>query len=110
MQEGCYKQYLSKGWYIVLIALNKFLDNFPGREKKRDVLNGQYSSCVSCKTRVPQGLILGPLFFLALINGLSDNLFRNPKLFVDDASLLMVVQYIALSANNLNDDLKEINN
>ena len=33
----------------------------------------------------------------------------NPKLFADDTSLFSVVQDIALSAKNLNDDLKKIN-
>ena len=61
------------------------------------ILNGQYSSWASVKS---------PLIF---INGLSDNLILNPKLFADDTSLFSVVQDITLSAKNLNDDLKKIN-
>ena len=49
-------------------------------------------------------------FFLIVINDLSDNLVLNPKLFADDTSLFLVVQDITLSARNVNDDLKKINN
>ena len=49
-------------------------------------------------------------FFLIVINDLSDNLVLNPKLFADDTSLFLVVQDITLSAGNVNDDLKKINN
>ena len=47
---------------------------------QRVVLNGQASSW----TNVPQGSILGPLFFFIYINDLSDDLSSNPKLFADD--------------------------
>ena len=49
-------------------------------------------------------------FFLIVINDLSDNLVLNPKLFADDTFLFLVVQDITLSAGNVNDDLKKINN
>ena len=75
----------------------------------RVVLNGQYSSQASVTAGVPQGSILGPLFFLIFLNDLSDNLVSNPKLFADDTSLFSVVQDTTLSANNLNDDLEKIN-
>ena len=88
--------------------LNLIIDFLDAR-KQRVVLNGQYSSWASVKAGVPQGSILGPLFFLIFINDLSDNLVSNPKLFADDTSLFSVVQDITLSAMNLNDDLKKIN-
>ena len=87
--------------------MNLIIDFLDAR-KQGVVLNGQYSSWTSVKARVPQGSILGPLFFLMFINDLSDNLVLNPNLFADDTSLFSVVQDITLSANNLNDDLKKI--
>ena len=62
--------------------LNLIIDFLDAR-KQRVVLNGQYSSWASVKAGVPQGSILGPLFFLIFINDLSDNLISNPKLFAD---------------------------
>ena len=59
---------------------------------------------------VPQGSILGPLFFLIYINDLSDDLSSNPKLFVDDTSLFSVVHDKNISAKELNNDLQKISN
>ena len=49
------------------------------------------------------------LLFLIYINDLSDNLQCNPKLFADDTSLISTVKDPESTANNLNNDLKEIN-
>ena len=88
--------------------MNLIID-FVDARRQRVVLNGQYSSWASVKAAVPQGSILGSLFFLIFINDLSDKLVSNPKLFADYTSLFSVVQDITLSAKNLNDDLKKIN-
>ena len=48
---------------------------------------------------------VAPLMF---ISSLSDSFVLNPKQFVDDKSLFLVVQNITLSAKNLNDDLKKV--
>ena len=72
-------------------------------------LNGKYSSQTNIEAGVPQGSILGPLFFLIYINDLSDNLITNPKLFADDTSLFSIVHDPNATANDLNNDLAKIN-
>ena len=63
------------------------ITNFLYQRKQRAALNGQHSSWTNVQAGVPQGSILGPLFFLIYINDLSDGLTSNPKLFADDTSL-----------------------
>ena len=80
------------------------------QRKQGVVLNGQHSSSTNIETGVPQGSILGPLFFLIYINDLSDGLTSNPRLLADDTSLFSVIHNINSKAKDLNGDLMKINN
>ena len=73
--------------------------------KQRTVLNGQCSSWGDILAGVPQGSILGPLFFLVYINDLTENLNCNVKLFADNTSLFTVAQEPDEAANHMNHDL-----
>ena len=86
------------------------ITDFLSQRKQRVVLNGQHSSWTNIEAGVPQGSILGPLFFLIYINDLSDGLTSNPKLFADDTSLFSVIHNINSTANDLNSDLMKISN
>ena len=90
--------------------LLNILTDFLKERKQRVVLNGQHSKWSNISAGVPQGSILGPLLFLIYINDLSDNLSSNPKLFVDDTSLFLVVHDVNESGTNLYDDLEKISN
>ena len=57
---------------------------------------------------MPQGSILGPLFFLIYINDFSENIESTVKLFADDISLFSVVHDNTTSAEVLNRDLQKI--
>ena len=84
------------------------ITDFLYQRKQRVVLNGQHSSWTNVQAGVPQGSILGPLFFLIYINDLFDGLTSNPKLFADDTSLYSLVQNINSTANDLTSDLIKI--
>lgn len=58
---------------------------------------------------MPQGSILGPLFFLIYIYDFPDNVTSNTKIITDDASLFSVVHDVNNFKIELNDDLKTFN-
>ena len=76
--------------------------------KQRTVLNGQCSNWGDISAGVPQGSILGPLFFLVYINDLTADLKCNVKLFADDTSLFTVVRETHEAASDMNHDLQLI--
>ena len=86
----------------------KLVESFLSNRYQRVVLYGQASSWADVKAGVPQGSILGPLFFLIYINDLSENLKSTVKLFADDTSLFHVVKDSNTSAEILNHDLTRI--
>ena len=88
----------------LLCLIQDFLRN----RKQRTVLNGQCSNWGDMSAGVPQGSILGPLFFLVYINDLTSDLKCNVKLFADDTSLFTIVQDSNTAANDMNHDLELI--
>ena len=79
------------------VLLQSFLSN-----RKQ---SGQASTWGNISAGVPQGSILGPLFFLIYINDLTQNLKCSAKLFADDTSLFTTVQDPNLAASDMNHDL-----
>ena len=89
----------------LLSLLSEFL-----KDRKQGVtLNGLVSSWAGVNAWVPQESILGPLLYLVYINDLADGLSTNAKLFTFDTSLFSVIHDVETSANELNDDLYQIN-
>ena len=68
-------------------ALLVLIQDFLSDRLQRVVLNGQSSSWREVLAGVPQGSILGPLFFLIFINDLPNNMESQVKIFADDTSL-----------------------
>ena len=88
----------------LLTLIQSFLTN----RKQRTVLNGKCSNWKEIKAGVPQGSILGPLFFLLYMNDFTDDLKCNIKLFADDTSIFRVVDNPNVAASDLNHDLEAI--
>ena len=71
----------------MLSLIKSFFEN----RMQRVVLNGQTSSWKHFLAGVPQGSILGPLFFLVYINDIPDGLQSIVKIFADDTSLFKLL-------------------
>ena len=69
--------------------LNWFTDYLDNRVQ-RVVLPGISSSWASVNPGVPQGSILGPLFFLVYINDIVEDINSTIRLFADDTSLYVI--------------------
>ena len=63
------------------------IKSFHSDRVQRVTLNGKISDWKCILAGVPQGSILGPLFFLVYINNLANDLKLNVTLFTDDISL-----------------------
>ena len=86
----------------------KLIQSFLNNRLQRVVLNGQNSSWTPVFAGVPQGSVLGPLFFLIYINDLAEDISSTTKLYADDTSLFSVANNIDESANQMNINLKKI--
>ena len=76
--------------------------------KQRVLLNGKCLEWASICAGIPQGSVLGLLFFLVYINDLVANVKGDIKMFADDTSLFTVVEDERRSAGKLNADLDRV--
>ena len=82
--------------------------NFLSNREHRVQLNGKSSEWKRMSVGVPQGSVLGPLFFLVYMNDTVENINSEIKLFADDTSLFSVVESSIRTANDLNRDLEKV--
>ena len=88
--------------------LLRLLRNFLANRQQRVVLNGKNSSWLTVTSGVPQGSVLGPLFFLISINDIVEGLQNDIKLFADDTFIFSVAQDKDEAAARLNQNLERV--
>ena len=71
-------------------SIIKLFGDYLHSRKQRVVLNGFYSDYYIIESGVPQGSVLGLLFFLVYINDLGRNIKSNVKFFADDTMLFLL--------------------
>ena len=87
------------------INLLHLIESFLHSRRQKVVLNSQSSNWKFLKAGVPQGSVLGPLFFFVYIKDLPQALISNVKHFTDDTALFSTVNWSKASASVLNGDL-----
>ena len=88
--------------------LLNLIRNFLTNRKQWVVLNGRCSEWAAISAGVPQGSVLGPLFFLIHINDLVENVTCDAKMFADDTSLYSAVTDENKTAEDPNRDLESV--
>ena len=89
-------------------SLLLWIENYLFSRKQKVLLNGKESVILSINAGVPQGSILGPLFFLIFINDIVAEVGCSIKLFADDTSIYVIIENAQTDANNLNENLTKI--
>ena len=102
--EGLIYKLKSKGIDGNLLSLTESFFN----NRSQGVLNSQLSKGQNVNAGVPQGSVLGPLFFLIHINDLPQGLHSGVKLFADYTLLFSVIHDVDASSTALNNDLVKI--
>lgn len=75
---------------------NQWITAFLESRTQAVVLENKYSDKVDVTSGVPQGSVLGPVFFLIYINDITDNMQSTIRLFADDCTIYRPI-------NNKND-------
>ena len=92
---------------IVGNLLSWIIDYLTAR-KQKVIINGKESTVITINAGVPQGSILGPLFFLIFINDIVLEVGCTIKLFADDTSIYVVIDNPNIAVLTLNYNLEKI--
>ena len=89
--------------------VNQFIASYLSDRNQYTVINGSKSEIMKIETGVPQGSVLGPLFFLLYINDITADVeFSKTTLFADDTSLILHHKDIKTLKIQAEKDLKNV--
>ena len=83
----------------------KWIESYLTRRTQKVFVGSSLSESQVTSAGVPQGSVLGPLFFLIFINDIADNLLSITRIFADDTSLAFTASNIPDIEGILNHDL-----
>ena len=83
----------------------KWIESYLTGRTQRVFVGSSLSQSQVTSAGVPQGSVLGPLFFLIFINDIADNLLSITRIFADDTSLAFTASNISDIEGILNHDL-----
>ena len=85
-----------------------WIENYLSDRTQKVFIGSSMSNPKHTSAGVPQGSVLGPLFFLVYVNDIIDNLLSITRLFADDTSLAFTSSNLADLEGILNHDLQII--
>ena len=88
--------------------LLEWIKSYLNSRKQRVVINGIESDWIYINAGVPQGSILGPLFFLIFINDIVLEVNCSIKLFADDTTIYVVINNVNAAGELLNHNLDKV--
>ena len=87
-----------------------WLKNFLSNRQQFVLVNGKKSRGENVLSGVPQGTVLGPLFFIIYINDINDVISHSRiKIFADDSKLIKSVNNLE-DKNHMKEDIKSVMN
>ena len=89
---------------VVQVIIGNYLSN----RFQRVTIPGGCSEWEEVKAGVPQGSILGPFLFLLYINDIVHEIRSNIRLFADDTTIYIIVDFLDSAAQILNIDFERI--
>ena len=86
----------------------KLLESYLSFRNQFVSVQNHHSSLKPINIGVPQGSILGPLLFLVFVNGIPNSVSCNPRLFADDACLLVSSPSLTVLENGCNKEMNKL--
>lgn len=97
--------------YGIRGKMNDWIKDYLSNRQQYTVVGGVKSTLLEVQTGVPQGSVLGPLFFVIYINDIANTLNNEtPRLFADDTNLFIAAPDIGTLRTKANDAISALEN